>query len=605
VPVNFLLDYPVFFDYIRRCSYCCTHISFDLVLKKGCYRLTNQRLAMSNQDEGVLLPDDALSSEVPWAEGVFISATSSAVSKVPSPAPSSVFSSAAVQPQAATNHIIVAPPLLSRRPKQPPQTPPDSKKRVSVQEVTPGNVKWKGKGSSICDDGGGGASSPASLGDGSGDGSGDEGLKLNFREWNARKKKKQRSLILDETKLLHDYNVKLIDCTLCHKSISSSQLRQHMETVHEIRVSYDCNACKLTGFKSKLALRIHVLNFHRLRCCLCRKKFESNAELLAHRKKHNDEPYDCRICGKSFSSKSILVQHSFIQHPLTAFSCRECVQFFPSAFEKRTHDRMVHGRYLFRCPVCRCTFRLKRWYLLHLKAGGCKVSAKKCPHCPLRLTNEFLFRIHAAGCRFKKSYTRPRLTGFPLTSLIRESKLAKIGARDRRSLDQRSRDRRGPKSESNIDVRSSASDHLISSDLSSLELKSQTQLGSGDFVEEKPLALVSELSLGPRANDFCFAHAFNDFLNSNSSSSTVEVSNSGEICIAEIKVPFKIEPSVPSDLTNESLGKATDLRNVTEKHNQDLAVNGSLEIGEILGEIFGQTSTPVVRDSDAPQDVAK
>ena len=99
-----------------------------------------------------------------------------------------------------------------------------------------------------------------------------------------------------------------------------------METVHEIRVSYDCNACKLTGFKSKLALRIHVLNFHQLRCCLCRKKFESNAELLAHRKKHNDEPYDCRICGKSFSSKSILVQHSFIQHPLTAFSCRECVQ---------------------------------------------------------------------------------------------------------------------------------------------------------------------------------------------------------------------------------------------------------------------------------------
>ena len=105
---------------------------------------------------------------------------------------------------------------------------------------------------------------------------------------------------------------------------------QHMETVHEISISYDCDVCHESGFKSKLALRVHLLNLHRLHCCICRKKLPSNEALLAHRKKHNDEPFDCRECGKSFSSESVIVQHFFIQHPLTAFSCRDCVHVFAS-----------------------------------------------------------------------------------------------------------------------------------------------------------------------------------------------------------------------------------------------------------------------------------
>ena len=48
-------------------------------------------------------------------------------------------------------------------------------------------------------------------------------------EWDPtawKKQKKPRSLLIDESKLLHDYNKKSVNCTLCRKSITSSQLRQ-------------------------------------------------------------------------------------------------------------------------------------------------------------------------------------------------------------------------------------------------------------------------------------------------------------------------------------------------------------------------------------------
>ena len=46
-----------------------------------------------------------------------------------------------------------------------------------------------------------------------------------FAAW-SRRKKKQRSLLFDESKLLHDYDEKFVECSLCRLAISSSRLRQ-------------------------------------------------------------------------------------------------------------------------------------------------------------------------------------------------------------------------------------------------------------------------------------------------------------------------------------------------------------------------------------------
>ena len=54
-------------------------------------------------------------------------------------------------------------------------------------------------------------------------GGGDE--EWSFAAW-SRRKKKQRSLLFDESKLLHDYDEKFVECTLCRLAISSSRLRQ-------------------------------------------------------------------------------------------------------------------------------------------------------------------------------------------------------------------------------------------------------------------------------------------------------------------------------------------------------------------------------------------
>ena len=101
---------------------------------------------------------------------------------------------------------------------------PDLQKSVSRVEVTPDTTGGKGKGPwKLKREGerkpGGRGLAPEEAG------SSDEGFKWSFAACN-KKSKKQRSVLVEESKLLHDYNVKYIDCTLCHKSISSSQLRQ-------------------------------------------------------------------------------------------------------------------------------------------------------------------------------------------------------------------------------------------------------------------------------------------------------------------------------------------------------------------------------------------
>ena len=53
----------------------------------------------------------------------------------------------------------------------------------------------------------------------------DEDSERNLEMWR-KKQKKQRTLLIDESKLIHDYNKKLIECSLCRRAIASSQLRQ-------------------------------------------------------------------------------------------------------------------------------------------------------------------------------------------------------------------------------------------------------------------------------------------------------------------------------------------------------------------------------------------
>ena len=168
-------------------------------------------------------------------------------------------------------------------------------------------------------------------------------------------------------------------------------------------------------------------------------------------------------------------------------------------------------------------------YLLHIKGGCSKVSPQKCPHCPLQLRDKSLFQIHKASCRFKKSYSRHRSIGLNSQTLILHGslRLAMVKPRGQRTC-ARNRSRSKPNN-SDLDVRSSSSNSGISSDLSSLERKSQTQLlcsdisvlNDGHSLDQKSSAVnCDEISVGPRANSF--SHSFNHFLKFGLTSTTVQ-----------------------------------------------------------------------------------
>jgi len=419
-------------------------------------------------------------------------------------------------------------------------------------------------------------------------------------EWDPsawKKQKKPRSLLIDESKLLHDYNKKSVNCTLCRKSITSSQLRQHMEAVHEISVSYDCDICGVTGLKSKVALRQHVLQLHRLYCCFCRKKFPSKKLLFAHRKKHNDEqPFDCRHCGKSFSSKSIRSQHTFVQHPKTAFCCAPCKAFFPSRRSKSVHDSVVHRKPRLRCNLCRREFLSKLFYTLHSKAGDCRPPAKDCPFCKRKFDNPVIFKFHRDRCRFKNSYSK-KATASITASVIPTTFTPTIF----------------PDPLSGVDESAAAVANLCSSDLfrgdnddesdsllsglgefsnySTLELQCQTQTESNFLVPRSP-AQFNQL-----------AH---DLVNGEGETSELVIPNwsrpgvvdlshpdhqychAGQLVTANtFHVPQIDVPPKSADLAIDAAipDRAFSYGAIVDNSSD----NQSLEIGEILGEIFGQS----------------
>jgi len=391
-------------------------------------------------------------------------------------------------------------------------------------------------------------------------GGGDE--EWSFAAW-SRRKKKQRSLLFDESKLLHDYDEKFVECTLCRLAISSSRLRQHMESVHDINVLYDCEVCGVGGLKSKIALRVHVLNVHPLHCCLCRQQFPTAKVLFDHRKRHNDEPYDCRRCGKSFSSKHVLSRHLFIQHPASEFSCRDCRRFFPSLRDERNHERIVHRRRPFRCLVCRRKFALKRLYSLHL--ASCRPTASKCPHCPRAFANAVVFKRHRARCRFKRSYSKKSSD-----RLLLPPGSANFGNAPPLP----------PPRYSANDFGACAEDAALS-DWSRLELRSQTQIESNSYAASTKN--IPSYSYPQWANGTSSGQVpIDDLITFDNLKSNTEVT------VSQIDFPFKTEPPAQEDSSHYSAYPVGDGVAVDE------SPDDSLEIGEILGEIFG--GSPASRD---------
>ncbi|PIO13484.1 hypothetical protein AB205_0186190, partial [Aquarana catesbeiana] len=119
-------------------------------------------------------------------------------------------------------------------------------------------------------------------------------------------------------------------------------------------------------------------------CCGCGKSFETNAELIKHRKIHTGQkPYSCSECGKCFLYNSQLVTHQRIHTGERPFPCSVCGKSFIKNAHLVTHQRSHTGEKPFSCPECRKCFVTNAVLRAHLRvhSGDKPFYCSECGKC--------------------------------------------------------------------------------------------------------------------------------------------------------------------------------------------------------------------------------
>ena len=69
-------------------------------------------------------------------------------------------------------------------------------------------------------------------------------------------------------------------------------------------------------------------------------------------KKKKEDPQECTICAKTFTTLRSLQRHTKSIHELQTVDCNECGKTFGGKDNLRTHFKAVHQKIRYPCPTC-------------------------------------------------------------------------------------------------------------------------------------------------------------------------------------------------------------------------------------------------------------
>ena len=110
---------------------------------------------------------------------------------------------------------------------------------------------------------------------------------------------------------------------------------------------------------------------HKRRCQFCEKKFSTDTNL----KRHVDQVHErkknhmCKVCHKSFfTSRDLWVHSSAVHDNSKTFKCKSCEKTFSQKGNMKTHYETQHlGIRNFKCNFCGETFTQNQYLQNHLK----------------------------------------------------------------------------------------------------------------------------------------------------------------------------------------------------------------------------------------------
>ncbi|XP_006982432.1 uncharacterized protein LOC102916097 [Peromyscus maniculatus bairdii] len=160
---------------------------------------------------------------------------------------------------------------------------------------------------------------------------------------------------------------------------------------------YECKECGRT-FSNNSTLIKHRRRTHnvqnRFECTECGKMYHWKSDLTDHQKMHSQERiYECKECEKAFFRRSHLNAHKIIHTGEKPYKCTECKKAFNYKSDLTRHKKTHLGEKPFKCEECMKGFSRKSKLAIHQRTHSGE-KPYECTECPKTFSHKSQLTAH-------------------------------------------------------------------------------------------------------------------------------------------------------------------------------------------------------------------